>query len=441
MKEKLIRKISAAFKYWELYSLRKEKRPIQFVGGACSMIKESTSEGFAIRVIDKGKIGFYASTILEDVDKVVALLKANLMYGKNAQFEFVRNYTNTYSIKTYDTAIEKLSNEKMIALGSEVVKKIADYNSDIDVNFTLEAQMCDIDIMNSSGLELHEQKSLLSSSLEATLSNDDDILTIYKDKASGNLDLSIFESASECVQLFEHSKKRVTLPRNLGEIPVIFHPDAMEVLLLPLLHAFNGQNLSMGTSPLMNKENSREFSPALTIIESPRVDYATFSRNFDDEGAPIREKYLVRNGIINEFMFDLSNAQRLHKVMNGNGFRSNASSPNIFMEPTINHTGLVVSEGTVSNENMIKNTKQGIIIYSLLGVGQGNIINGDFSNNVELGFYIENGEIVGRIKDVMIAGNAFECLERIDCISSKRLHEKESLSVPYMQFSNIRLVS
>ena len=440
MKEKLVDILTKTFREWELFSIRKEKRPIQFASGACTMIKESVTEGFAIRVIDKGKIGFFASTSLHNIPEIIEQLKTNLVFGKEGAFEFTDNYTADNRIQTYDPAIENLSNEKIIFQGQEVVNKIAEYNSDIDINVYLEAETNDIHLLNSRGLNLSEKKSLYSCVIEGTLSDQGEIINVYKGGASGAYDLAIMEIAREIIFVFEYSKKKVRLDRNNTKVPIIFHPDAIDVLFLPIFHAFNGHNMYLGTSPLLGKEGLQEFSTHLTITESPQTHHATFSRNFDDEGIAIREKYLVKNGRINEFLYDLNTAHNMNTTVTGNGFRSNASSPNMFMEPTINATGLSVKEGTIKNDDIIKNTKRGIIIYSLLGVGQGNIINGNFSNNIQIGFYIENGEIVGRVKDIMIAGNSFECFKNIDCIGNKRFHEKETLSTPYMQFSNINVV-
>jgi len=54
------------------------------------------------------------------------------------------------------------------------------------------------------------------------------------------------------------------------------------------------------------------------------------------------------------------------------------------------------------------------------GPGQGNPINGEFSANVFLGYKIEDGEIVGRVKDVMLAGNAYDALKDIVAISREQ---------------------
>jgi len=44
---------------------------------------------------------------------------------------------------------------------------------------------------------------------------------------------------------------------------------------------------------------------------------------------------------------------------------------------------------------------------------------GDFSGNVLLGYKIENGEIVGRVKDTIVAGQRARGLNRLAAIGSE----------------------
>jgi len=87
----------------------------------------------------------------------------------------------------------------------------------------------------------------------------------------------------------------------------------------------------------------------------------------------------------------------------------------------------VVKPGNVSFEAMVQSIDEGIIVEQLLGAGQGNSLGGDFSGNVLLGYKIEKGEIVGRVKDTMISGNVYQLLKNIAAIGSdakmgQRLH-------------------
>jgi len=72
---------------------------------------------------------------------------------------------------------------------------------------------------------------------------------------------------------------------------------------------------------------------------------------------------------------------------------------------------LLIEPGETSQERLIAGIDEGILVESVLGLGQGNINAGEFSNNVAVAFKIENGKIVGRVKNTMIAGNSYTLLK------------------------------
>jgi PmbA protein len=69
--------------------------------------------------------------------------------------------------------------------------------------------------------------------------------------------------------------------------------------------------------------------------------------------------------------------------------------------------------GNKSFSQLVKAIDRGIIIDGALGPHSGNIPNGDYSVGVNPGLYVENGEIVGRVKDAMVAGNVYETLKDV----------------------------
>ena len=67
---------------------------------------------------------------------------------------------------------------------------------------------------------------------------------------------------------------------------------------------------------------------------------------------------------------------------------------------------------------MIADIKEGLFIEQVMGATQGNILGGDFSGNVLLGYKIENGKIAGRVKDTMVFGNVYDLLKDIAAIGN-----------------------
>ena len=73
-------------------------------------------------------------------------------------------------------------------------------------------------------------------------------------------------------------------------------------------------------------------------------------------------------------------------------------------------SSLILDEGEVTFEAMVKDVEEGLVVEQLIGADQGNILSGDFGGNVLLGYKIEKGRIIGRVKDTMIAGNVYQVL-------------------------------
>jgi len=82
---------------------------------------------------------------------------------------------------------------------------------------------------------------------------------------------------------------------------------------------------------------------------------------------------------------------------------------------------------------MVKGIEKGLLVHEFLGLGQGNPINGEFSLNLFLGYKIEKGKLVGRVKNVMLAGNAFNALKNIEAISQ----EREWVSGPFAYINGL----
>jgi PmbA protein len=61
--------------------------------------------------------------------------------------------------------------------------------------------------------------------------------------------------------------------------------------------------------------------------------------------------------------------------------------------------------------DLVAELEDGIIVDQILGGGAG--ISGDFSINVDLGYRVKKGQIIGRVKDTMVAGNVYTALKQL----------------------------
>ena len=94
-----------------------------------------------------------------------------------------------------------------------------------------------------------------------------------------------------------------------------------------------------------------------------------------------------------------------------------------------------------TKDEIIKSIDNGLLVHGLLGAGQGNMLGGDFKANILLGYKIERGEIVGRVKDTMISGNTYTALNNLIDISDKAEWVGGSLLTPFICCGGISVAS
>ena len=119
----------------------------------------------------------------------------------------------------------------------------------------------------------------------------------------------------------------------------------------------------------------------------------------------------------------------------GNGSRS------LFSPPSPSPTNLILSAGETPLAEIIAGVDEGLLVENALGLGQGNVISGAFSNSLSLAFKIEKGEIVGRVKDVSIAGNVYDLLQDVAAVSRETEWVYRIFSLPYILLPDVNVVA
>jgi len=135
---------------------------------------------------------------------------------------------------------------------------------------------------------------------------------------------------------------------------------------------------------------------------------------------------LIEKGVLKSFIYDLKTAAQSGVESTGNASRG------LFNPPQPSFTNLVIQPGQTPLKDILASMDEGIIVEDLLGVGQGNIISGAFSNPLALAFKVEKGKIVGRVKDLSIAGNIYDLLKNVGAVSKEAQWVYSTFYAPYV---------
>jgi PmbA protein len=414
--EKLLQQACKKIDSAELFRVKSKTIPVNFEVNRLKSIDISESEGKALRVINKGKIGFSSSTGSEDFDLLVEKAVAISEFGSTASFDFPgeikRGEKEKKNINIHDGKVVNKGIEEMIKIGEDIIERMKDFDRKLRCDVTILKDYSEVEYLNSRGGNFSYSKTAIAYSVMVQKIEDQDMLMIYSSLESGKDNLNAQELTSEIIESLKWGDK--IAPIESGKMPVIFTPKAALVLILPIISGLNGKMVLKKISPLAAQKNKKLWSDLLNLYSDGTINFALGSAPFDDEGVEMKRVPLIKKGKIKNFYYDLQTAGMAGVESTGNGLRAGLQS-----EPVPGISNLVMKEGKVSFKEMIKDISEGIVIDQVLGLGQGNIISGAFSNNVQLGYKIKKGKIVGRVKDVMISGNAIEELKNIVALGEK----------------------
>jgi len=190
-----------------------------------------------------------------------------------------------------------------------------------------------------------------------------------------------------------------------------------------------------GAAPLVGKRGERLFDERLSLWDDATIHYRPASRPCDDEGVPSQRTPLIEKGVVAEFLYDLQTAAIAGSRSTGSGSRAGGGMP----APSV--SALVIEEGDTAFEEMIRDMKEGLVVEILIGAGQGNVLGGEFSGNVLLGYKVENGEIVGRVKDTMVSGNIYDVLKELAAIGREAKWVGGMLRIPALYVPALAVAS
>ena len=185
-----------------------------------------------------------------------------------------------------------------------------------------------------------------------------------------------------------------------GKYPVIFDPRVSRSIAGHFASAINGSAIARKTSFLKDMLNKQIANPSINVIDNPFLKRGLGSRLFDAEGLGSRECTLIKDGILQQWLLDLSSAKQLNLKPSGNAKRG-ISGP-----PSPGTSNFMISPGDITPENLIKNVSEGFFVTDMIGSSV-SMITGDYSRGAS-GFWIKNGELSIPITEATIAGNLKE---------------------------------
>jgi len=215
--------------------------------------------------------------------------------------------------------------------------------------------------------------------------------------------------ANETIQLTKLTNK--ILKCKGGKYFTIFEPISFSSFVSNFALAASIFDVEAGFSFLKGKLKKVVASKKISIIDNPLLKNGYNSRSFDDEGVATRKKYIIRNGILENFFFNTSYARKYKTKTTGNAG---------LIEP-VPFNLIVRGRNEKKKEKIIEEIDKGIWVTNNWYTRFNNYSTGDFSTLPrDVIFYIKNGEIKGVLKQLRISDNLLRMFLNIKVIGKEK---------------------
>ena len=391
--------------------------------------KEEIELGIGIRVIKDNKLGFAFTSNIDKIDTIAKQAIENTKLSKTDEnYAFAESQKVKNVKKVYDDKFNKLSLDEYVEVLKNTITKASENGCEV-TGANLAASEEQSLILNSNDVSIENKQTGFGLSLSVTIQKDGEIATAYNSQSSRFFDMNPNKLADEVCDLAKSSLN--TKPIETNDYDVVLDYYAAVGLLSTFINAFDGENVNRGRSILKDKMGQEISNPSLSIIDNPLLEKGLLSSKCDGEGSASRKTDLIKDGVLNSFIYDIYTANKTNVETTSNGLRGS-----YLTQPQIAPTNLEFKFDKLKNLDEIES---GVLTTSVLGAHTANPISGDFSVEASNAFKIENGDVNEPISKAMISGNIFEIMKNVEGLKSE-IKQYGPYIIPKLLVHDLRVV-
>lgn len=417
----------------EIVRIKKKITTVRITDSEIVEIKQNYDESYGIRLIHNKKIISAQTTNQKDIEKTIDDVFLSIPSLKPREFwKGLPNKVDSKKIDgTYDQKLEFVSGKDATDIAQNMINSTKN-NKIKTITGSLNIVYENFELENSNGLNFKDKATYVSGIINAESEVGTSPVSGIGHSSCRTLSNFSPEQIGEdakimCIESI-NPKKIIA-----GEYDIIFEPYSVgELLAFVFGSNFNLKTFSEKKSCFSNNLDNSISVNELTLSDDPYIPEGIGTKQVDDEGVKTQKINFIENGIFKNTFSDLFDSYKEGKQSTGNacrfGFPMGRSSDPIPISAPHN---LKISKGDYSQNELIKDTKHGLLVGRLWYTYAVNPIKGDFSCTARSGIrIIENGKIKSSGRTVRIIHNLPIMLKNISGIGNNQTRVIQWASLP-----------
>lgn len=398
--------------------------------------KYQSNNGFSIKArgLINGKFGTATCDVwnLEKAQYLVNEILANAKVIQDDDPMFIFKGAEKYKkINTFNKELraipveEKLSKlrelEKLVKEGDKRIIDVAESQYEESASKSI--------LMNSHGLKLTQNSNYFFMFSQAVAKEGEQTKSDY-DFAFGN-DFAKFDVKKLANSIVEGvTGKLGGDPCQTGKYKAVLSNDVVASLMQAYLTGVDAEEVQKHTSLFIGKLGQKIASSKITVEDRPLAK-TLFGRGFDDEGVPTYNKPIIKNGILQTYLYNLTTAAKDNVQSTGNA----SCGAKMGVAPTY----LFIKPGKKSLEEVFEEIGNGVYITSVSGLHSGlDPQTGNFSLMSE-GFLIKDGKKDRGLDVITVSGNLMKMFMDVSIVCNDSKEFISAINAPSMLVKSLSI--
>ena len=390
----------------------------------------SDNNGYTIlaRGLINGKCGTASCDVwnAEKAKYLVDEIAANARVIENEDPIFIFEGSPKYKkVHTFNKELANVSIDKKIEALKLLEQKVIDSDPRIKVMQGVEVEYRESEasttILNSKGLKLTEKGNYFVYIASAVAKEGEQVKSGYDLYLGNEFDkFNVDELAKKVCNNVISQLGGEACPS--GNYKAVLSPDVVSALLSFYVDSADAEEIQKHSSLFIGKLNQKVASSKVTVEDRP-LSKNVFARAFDDEGVATYNKAIIKKGVLQTYLYNLTTAAKDGVQTTGNAVRGGgkmAAAPSfLYMKP-----------GKKTQQELFEEIGDGVYITEVSGLHAGmNPQSGNFSLQ-STGFLVKNGKKDRGLDIITISGNLVKLFMDIKEVGSDETVFPSAVSCP-----------
>ncbi len=403
---------------WEIIALQSYGHELDIEAGKISLAAGGGGGGYGVRVLEDGKFGYAYLADISSAENAINQAISIARVSPSVEGFVLPSSQEAKPVEgLFDKRILSVGPDDLLKQADEIISEVSSLDSRAVVTGGGLGVSATAGVLTSSeGIEHHGITTTHGIGVQVSIDENSQLTSSWQGVSSKTLIEKIPNCVANSVDWAQKTRDPIKIDGGAQDLPVVMTSEGLGSLFsIVVSSAIKGQRLARMESFWSGKIGQSVISSDLSLTDNATMNGGISSSTRDGEGVPTRSQVIIDSGKLVGSLWSTRDSAKLvsegkidHAETTGSASRGGHQSP-----PVTSCSNLELKSSLKPNsiDQILERMDTGYIVNSVMGAHTANPTSGDFSVTTSSILRVEDGEIIGSVKQAGLSGNMSKALQ------------------------------